>query len=517
MTVVILDFGGQYAHLISRRVRELGFRAETVPYDISLGELEAIRADAYILSGGPSSLLSPDPPMPSAEALQRIVGSGKPVLGICYGHQLLASFFGARLERREAGEYGPSTFRLLRPDPLFEGLPREFRVWMSHRDSVSQLPESLVALGETGYSPVAAFRHRRLKVYGLQFHPEVRHTEHGYEILGNFLRRVSSLAPDWSVDDYLEERVAEARRRCGGGNALIAVSGGVDSTTVALILLKALGRERVHLVFIDTGLLREGEAERAASTLRRLGFSHVHVVDAGETFLERLRGVTDPEEKRRVVAETFLEVLSREKVELEKRYGKFTCLAQGTIYPDRIETGKAGRGSAKIKSHHNVAMGSVEGLELFEPLRDLYKDEVRRLALRLGVPGEVVERHPFPGPGLAIRVVGEVTAEKLALLRKATRIVEEEFKRAGLYGHVWQAFPVLLPARSVGVKGDSRSYEYVLALRAVVSEDGMTASFARLPWGFLERLAGRLVNEVEGVNRVLYDITDKPPATIEYE
>ncbi len=515
--VVVLDFGGQYTHLISRRIRELGFETIILSYDTSIEDLKNNDVGVVAFSGGPASVLEPDSPKPSRELVDFLFNRNIPVLGICYGHQLLAEFFGGRVEKRERGEYGVSLLRVLKENTLFKDTPAQQRVWMSHKDSVVELPESFEVLAETDYSEIAAFKHRERPLYGVQFHPEVRHTEHGMRILENFLREIARLSPSWKVEDVAREKIEEIKQKYRGGKVLMAVSGGVDSTTAALMILKAVGEENIHLVFVDTGLLREGEAESVIKMLRSLGFRYIHFVDASRLFLERLRGIVDPEKKREIIASTFIEVFLNKKKELEEKYGRFAYLGQGTIYPDRVETGKTGKATSKIKSHHNVAIKNLVDLELLEPLADFYKDEVRRIARHLGVPESVVRRHPFPGPGLAIRIVGEVTEEKLRILRKATKIVEEEFTRAGLYDKVWQAFPVLLSVKSVGVKGDARSYENILALRVVESEDGMTAQFTKLPWDFLERLASRLVNEVEGVNRVLYDVTNKPPATIEFE
>ena len=514
--VLVVDFGGQYAHLIARRVRELGFYAEVVPYD-ALGPGDVVRAGALVLSGGPASVLEEGAPRLDASLLELALREGKPVLGICYGHQLLALALGGVVERGEVGEYGSATLEVLAEDPLFSGTPKVQRVWMSHRDQVASPPPGSVVLARTGACRIAAFRLSGARVYGVQFHPEVRHTEYGLRILENFLRGVAGLEPSWRPEDAVRSIVERVRAAYRGGNILVAASGGVDSTTAAYIVKLAVGPDPIHLVVIDTGLLREGEAERAVSTLRSLGFKHVHLVDASREFLGALRGVVDPEEKRRVIARVYFEILERKARELSAVYGEFRYLVQGTIYPDRIESGRAGRGSDRIKSHHNVTLPERLGLELIEPLADFYKDEVRRVALHLGLPEDLVYQHPFPGPGLAARIVGEVTEEKLRIVRQATRIVEEELRRAGLYRSLWQAFPVLLPVRTTGVKGDARSYEYAIALRAVVSEDAMTAEFAKLPWEVLERIASRIVNEVEGVNRVLYDVTNKPPATIEFE
>ncbi len=515
--VLVLDFGGQYAHLIARRVRELGFYTEILPFDASLQRVVESRPLAVILSGGPRSVYEDGAPRLDRKVLEWMLSIHVPVLAICYGHQLLGLELGGRVERGAKGEYGTATLRVLTDDPLFENTPKTQRVWMSHSDQLVELPPGAVLLASTEVTKIAAFKLRDAPIYGVQFHPEVRHTEYGMTILRNFLTKVAGLKPNWGVEDLVGEKVETIRSQYRGGNVLVAASGGVDSTVAAYLTMLAVGAERVHLVVIDTGLLRAGEAEEVVSTLKELGFKHVHLVRAAEEFLEALRGVSDPEEKRRRIASKYFEVLERAARDLARKYGEFKYLVQGTIYPDRIESGRTGRGSDRIKSHHNVTLPERLGLELIEPLADLYKDEVRRLAKALGLPRKIVTRHPFPGPGLAVRVVGEVTREKLEVLRKATKIVEEEVRRAGLYEKLWQAFPALLPVKTTGVKGDARSYEYAIALRFVLSEDAMTAEFAKVPWDVLERIATRIVNEVEGVNRVLYDVTNKPPATIEYE
>ncbi len=515
-SVAVVDFGGQYAHLIARRVRELNFYSVLVPHDVTLDEFIQVNPLAVIFSGGPASIYVEGSPRPRREVLEYIINNRIPLLGICYGHQLIASIFGGRVVRKDKAEYGLSVLRVLTSDPIFHGTPASQRVWMSHRDAVVWLPEEFEVTASTDYSEVAAFRHKTLPVYGVQFHPEVRHTEYGRVILDNFLRRVAGLEPNWFVEDVAAEVISDLRRRLSG-KALVAVSGGVDSLTAAVMVQKAIGSDNIYVVHVNTGLLREGESERTLRVLEKLGFKNVFYVDASRLFLERLRGVTDPEEKRRIIAKTFAEVFAEKALELNQKVGGFKYLVQGTIYPDRVESGATGKATARIKSHHNVVMEAIPGLEIVEPLSEFYKDEVRKIARSLGIPDEVVSQHPFPGPGLAVRIVGEVTEEKLRILRKATKIVEEEFRRSGFYEKVWQAFPVLLSIRTVGVKGDERSYEYALALRVVESEDAMTASFAKLPWEFLEHVAERLVNEVEGVNRVLYDITHKPPATIEFE
>ncbi|PCN50154.1 GMP synthase (glutamine-hydrolyzing) [Candidatus Geothermarchaeota archaeon ex4572_27] len=508
--VLVVDFGSQYSHLIAQRVRRLGVFSEVVrPEDF---DPRALGPDVkgVILSGGPSSVYEEGAPRVDVAALAGRV----PVLGICYGHQLIAHELGGRVERAERGEYGRVTLYVDAGHPLLDGVPSGSVVWMSHRDEVVEPPEGFAVLAHTDYCGVAAMADDARKLYGVQFHPEVTHTEYGDMVLRNFLYSICGCRGGWSPMSAIEEFVRENRGL--RGRAIVAVSGGVDSTVTAVVLRRVFG-DNLHVVFIDTGLLREGEAEYVRKLFQRLGFKNFHAIDASERFLSRLRGVTDPEEKRRVISRTFFEVLEEAAGEISRRYGRVEYLGQGTLYPDRVESGATSRHADRIKSHHNVVMAGGVGLKLLEPLRDLYKDEVREVARRLGLPEEVWKRHPFPGPGLAIRIVGEVTEEKLRILRKADRIVEEELRASGVYDRVWQGFPVLLSIRTVGVKGDRRSYEYAVALRVVDSVNAMTASFTKLPWELLERIANRIVNEVEGVNRVLYDVTNKPPATIEFE
>ena len=514
--VLIMDFGGQYTHLIARRVRELGVYSEVIPWNEDLENILKHAPSAMVLSGGPSSVLKSSSPRPKKEVLKWILEGEIPILGICYGHQLLASFGGGEVVRGDKGEYGPSLLEVKIFDPLFSETPKRQRVWMSHKDYVRKAPPGSLVLASTEYSSVAALKYSKGKVYSIQFHPEVRHTEYGKEIMSNFLYKIARLKGEWKVSGIAKYVIRKVKNVYKGGNVLVAVSGGVDSLTAAFIVSKIAGKDKVHIVFIDTGLLRENEGLQVLKILKRLNLGIIHFIDASKEFLERLQGVSDPEEKRKIIALTFSKTLVKVKCLLERKYGPFSYLVQGTIYPDRIESGRVGSGSAKIKSHHNVVMPDV-GLKVLEPLTDLYKDEVRKLALELGLSKEIVFRHPFPGPGLAVRIVGEVTKERLNIIRKATNIVEEELKKNNIYASLWQAFPVLLPLKSVGVMGDSRTYGYIIALRFVKSEDAMTAEFAKLPWDLLEKIANRLVNEVEGVNRVLYDLTDKPPATIEFE
>jgi GMP synthase (glutamine-hydrolysing) len=510
-TVLVLDFGAQYTQLIARRVRELGVYCRIVPCGIKPAEVRAAGAGALILSGGPSSVYAGGAPTCDPALLDM----GLPVLGICYGQQLICSLLGGKVSpatgRREFGH------ALLRAPkgPLFEGLPAgDLQVWMSHGDSVDRLPPGFEVDARTDSAPYAAVRHATKPILGIQFHPEVHHTPQGKRILENFVVRVAGLARDWKMGDFLARSVEAVKRQVGDGRVICGISGGIDSAVAALVVHRAIG-DRLTGIFVDNGLLRTGERDLVEREFREHFKVNVLSIDASGRFLEALRGVVDPERKRKIVGKVFVDVFEEEARRIEGA----AFLAQGTLYPDVIESVSAHGGpSATIKTHHNVG-GIPEdlGLGLVEPLRDLFKDEVRVLAKELGLPDEIVWKQPFPGPGLAVRCLGEITEERLRILRGADLVVREEVKAAALERSLWQWFAVLLPVRSVGVMGDERTYESAVAIRAVTSEDAMTADWARLPHDLLARISGRIINEVKGVNRVCYDITSKPPGTIEWE
>jgi GMP synthase (glutamine-hydrolysing) len=511
--IVILDFGSQYTQLIARRIREQGVFSAVLPCTASLDEVRALAPAGLVLSGGPSSVYDAEAPVCDPAVLDL----GVPVLGICYGLQWLAHTLGGKVERAERREYGPAKLDVAGAEgngcsPLFAGLPATFQVWNSHGDHVVALPAGFRVTARTS-NAVAAAEDPARGVYAVQFHPEVRHTDRGTEILRNFVFEVCRARPNWDRAGFIAETVENVRRRVGNERVLCALSGGVDSAVAAALVHRAVG-ERLVNVFVDTGLLRKNEFHDTLELLRgRLGLNVVGV-DAAKRFLERLSGVTDPEEKRKRIGAEFIAVFADEA----RKLGTVRFLVQGTLYPDVIESVSVKGPSATIKTHHNVGgLPEVMPFELVEPLRDLFKDEVRAIGRDLGLPAEMLTKHPFPGPGLAVRVLGEVTGERLELLREADAIVVEEIRRAGLYEKVWQAFAVLLPVRSVGVMGDERSYGLTVAVRVVESEDAMTADWSRLPAELLGRISARVVNEVRGVTRVVYDVTSKPPGTIEWE
>lgn len=509
--IVILDYGSQTAQLIARRVRELGVFAALLPFDASLDDAERAVPDfrGVILSGGPSSVYEPGAPrMPDW-----VLSVGRPVLGICYGMQLLTHALGGKVAGSAQREYGQAAIEITEPGPLLAGLDASQTVWMSHGDRIERLPDGFRRLAHSPNAPYAAIGQPERGRYGLQFHPEVNHTPQGRAILRNFVREICGAAPTWSPEQFIETSVERIRAQVGGGRVLLGMSGGVDSTVAGELIHRAVGDQLVP-VFVNHGMLRQGEADAVLELASVLDWKLV-AVDATEEFLDRLRGVTDPEAKRTIIGATFAEVFEREAA----RAGEFDWLAQGTIYPDVIESGGTDRPAAqRIKSHHNVG-GLPERLRgrLVEPLRDLFKDEVRAVGERLGLPAEIIWRQPFPGPGLGVRCVGEVTWKRLETLRAADAIFTAELQAAGVMDDIAQAFAVLLPVRSVGVMGDNRTYEEAILLRAVTTDDFMTADWARLPDDLLARVSSRIVNEVPGVNRVLYDVTTKPPATIEWE
>jgi len=510
-TILVLDFGGQYCHLIGRRVREQNVYSEIVPHDITPKEIETLKKKfkikGLILSGGPASVYEKNAPKGNPALLDLNL----PLLGLCYGHQLIAQMAGGKVEPAKRREYGIAHVVIDHPVDVLKGLGKKELVWMSHGDTVFALPDDYQVLAHSDNTPVAAFRNKKKPIYGSQWHPEVVHTEHGTQMLRNFLFEVCKCEPNWQMEDFIKTALEEMKRTIGPGKAIVALSGGIDSSTVTALAAKVLGKNLTS-VFVDHGFMREGEPEFVEQAFGRLGINFVSV-NAQEQFMQKLKGVVDPEEKRRIIGREFIRVFETQAKKVGAEY-----LIQGTIYPDRIESGFR-KFSDKIKTHHNVAglPTKMEFKGVVEPLRDLYKDEVRKVAQKLGLPKEIVWRQPFPGPGLAVRVTGQVTKEKVEVLKKADKTVAEEIESAGLKDSLWQYFAVLTETRSTGVRGDARAYGYTVAVRAVESREAMTASFAKIPYDVLEKISTRITNEVPHVVRVVYDITHKPPATIEWE
>jgi len=507
--IVILDFGSQYTQLIARRVRELGVYSEIVPFHVSYEELKRLSPRGIILSGGPSSIYAENAP----HADSRIFELEVPVLGICYGLQHLAYSFGGKVDASTQREYGRAELQVIRKTPLLDNISDQSIVWMSHGDKLTKLPEGFEVVARTGNSPIAAIANIKKKYYGLQFHPEVQHTIDGLSILRNFLFDIAQCEGKWTPGLFVSSEKNKIIDKVGDSNVICGLSGGVDSSVTAVLLHEAIG-DHLHCIFVDNGLMRKNESQQVEEIFKQHYHMKISFIDAGDLFLRKLSGVIDPEKKRKIIGETFIEVFEKEA----KKIGNVKFLAQGTLYPDVIESISVKGPSATIKSHHNVGgLPEKMNLKLVEPLRELFKDEVRNVGKVLGLPDKMIQRHPFPGPGLGVRILGEVTAAKVAVLQEADAIYIEELWNYGEYDNIWQAFAVLLPVSSVGVMGDERTYENTIALRAVTSTDGMTADWYHMPYDLLGTISNRIINEIRGINRVVYDCSSKPPATIEWE
>jgi GMP synthase (glutamine-hydrolysing) len=507
--ILILDFGSQYTQLIARRIREHKVYSEIFPFNAPMEKIRAFGPKGIVLSGGPSSVYDAEAPVSDPEVFRL----GVPVLGICYGMQLMAKDLGGEVARAAKREYGRAMLNVDDDSDLFWSVSPNTRVWMSHGDRIERMPDGFSAIGHTDNSPVAAMADRSRKFFAIQFHPEVAHTDEGMAILRNFVLEICGCKPTWEMSSFIEWQVAAVREQVGNKKIICALSGGVDSSVVALLLHRAIG-DKLTCIFVDNGLLRKNEAEKVRRTFSDHFRINLDFVDAKARFLEKLAGVSEPEKKRKIIGHEFIAIFEEEA----KKVSDAEFLAQGTLYPDVIESVSFKGPSAVIKSHHNVGgLPEKMKLKLIEPLRELFKDEVRVLGLELGLPDEICWRHPFPGPGLAIRCIGEISGESLDMLREADAIMLEEIRTAGLYRCIWQAFAVILPVQSVGVMGDERTYDKVIAIRAVTSLDGMTADWAHIPYDVLQKISSRIINEVRGINRVVYDITSKPPGTIEWE
>jgi len=506
--ILVLDFGSQYTQLIARRIRELGVYSEIKPFNISLDDIKEAPPKAIIFSGGPASVWDEDSPSIDTEIFNLHI----PILGICYGMQITAHLLGGEIEHSDRREFGPAKLKIIDSSDLLAGIPDNSDIWMSHGDRVLKLPEGFTSIAESDNSPVAAVKNEKLNMYCTQFHPEVAHTKFGKEILSNFVFNIAGCKNTWTSKSFAETSIKDIRDKVGSSKVICGLSGGVDSAVAAVIIQHAI-MDNLYCIFVDTGLLRFNEATDVVHSFRDMGLNLIHI-DAKDRFFKKLSGVFDPERKRKIIGEEFINVFDEEASKIEGA----EYLAQGTLYPDVIESVSVKGPSATIKSHHNVGgLPEKMNLKLVEPLRELFKDEVRSVGYELGIPENILNRHPFPGPGLAIRIMGEIEQDRVERLRLADHIFIDEIKKAGIYDEIWQAFCVYLPVKTVGVMGDERTYEDVIALRAVTSLDGMTANWSRIPYDVLEKTSVRIINEVRGINRVVYDISTKPPSTIEWE
>lgn len=507
--VLVLDFGSQYTQLIARRIREIGVYSEIHPFNIPVSKIKEIAPKCIIFSGGPSNVYQKNAPIPSPDIYKLTI----PILGICYGLQLIAHQLGGEVDRSAKREYGKALLLIDDTNDLFFNFENQTNVWMSHGDALTKLPSGFEKIAHTNNSPICAIRNESRKIYGVQFHPEVIHTDKGIEILRNFVLRICGCKSDWSAESFINHKTTEIRKTVGSGKVICALSGGVDSSVLAVMMHKAIG-DNLFCFHINNGLMRKDESEEVVRRFKDEYKINLDYIDASKIFLEKIQGIEDPELKRKIIGHTFIDIFEEEA----RNLGDVDFLAQGTLYPDVIESQSFKGTSATIKTHHNVGgLPEKMKLKLIEPLRELFKDEVRAVGRELGLPHDLLYRHPFPGPGLAVRIIGEITKDKLEILRQADYIFIEELEKSQLYNLIWQAFAVLLPVQSVGVMGDERTYENVIALRAVTSVDGMTADWFRMPADILENISNRIINEVAGVNRVVYDISSKPPATIEWE